>query len=194
VQQDYGGPIGMRIAEKNPDKVQAIIIQNAVSHIEGLSPLWNARKAFWAEKEKNYDAVKKNFISFEATKQRHVGNTPTPEKIDPDTYMDEYLFLNKPGMADIQLDLFHDYQNNVNSYPKWQEWMKKHQPNMLIIWGKYDPSFTVKGAWKYKEDVPSAEVHIVNGGHFALDEAASEMLSLIRSFLSKLNGDGFQNK
>jgi pimeloyl-ACP methyl ester carboxylesterase len=97
-------------------------------------------------------------------------------------------------MADIQLDLFHDYQNNVKSYPKWQEWMKKHQPNMLIIWGKYDPSFTIKGAWKYKEDVPSAEVHIVDGGHFALDEAASEMLSLIRSFLSRLNGDGFQNK
>ncbi|WP_267406569.1 MULTISPECIES: alpha/beta fold hydrolase [unclassified Chryseobacterium] len=110
VQQDYGGPIGMRIAEKNPDKIQAIIVQNAVSHIEGLSPLWETRKAFWNDKEKYYDAVKKNFISFEATKQRHIGNTPTPEKIDPDSYTDEYLFLNKPGMADIQLNLFHDYQ------------------------------------------------------------------------------------
>jgi pimeloyl-ACP methyl ester carboxylesterase len=185
IQQDYGGPIGMRIAEKNPDKVKAIIIQNAVSHIEGLSPLWDARKAFWADKEGLYEAVKKNFISFEATKQRHVGNTPTPEKIDPDSYTDEYLFLNKPGMADIQLNLFHDYQNNVKAYPKWQKWLKQHQPEMLVIWGKYDPSFTVEGAWKYKEDVPKAEVHIVNGGHFALDEAAVEISGIIKIFLSK---------
>ena len=177
----------MRIAEKNSEKVQAIIIQNAVSHIEGLSPLWDARKAFWADKKTHYDAVKKNFISFEATKQRHVGNTPAPEKIAPDSYTDEYLFLNKPGMADIQLDLFYDYQNNVKSYPRWQKWMRQHQPKMLVIWGKYDPSFAVEGAWKYKEDVPDAEVHIVNGGHFALDEAASDVLNLIRNFLLELH-------
>lgn len=187
IQQDYGGPIGMRIAERNSEKIEAIIVQNAVSHIEGLSPLWDARKAFWADKEKYYDAVKVNFISFEATRQRHIGNTPIPERIDPDTYTDEYLFLNMPGMPDIQLNLFHDYQNNVKAYPRWQEWMKQHQPKMLVIWGKYDPSFTVEGAWKYKEDVPKAEIHIVEGGHFALDEAADEIKNLIRNFLSKIN-------
>ncbi|MBF4485733.1 alpha/beta hydrolase [Flavobacterium sp. CSZ] len=186
VQQDYGGPIGMRIAEKNPQKIQAIIIQNAVSHKEGLSPLWDTRKAFWADKDKYYDAVKKNFISLEATKQRHIGNTVVPEKIDPDTYTDEYLFLNKPGMADIQLNLFHDYQNNVKLYPQWQEWLKKHQPQMLVVWGRYDPSFTVAGAWKYKEDVPGAEIHIVDGGHFALDEAEVEILSLMQNFLKEV--------
>jgi pimeloyl-ACP methyl ester carboxylesterase len=186
VQQDYGGPIGMRIAERNPEKIQAIIVQNAVSHNEGLSPLWDARKAFWADREKYNDAVKKNFISFEATKQRHIGTTPAPEKIDPDSYTDEYLFLNKPGMADIQLDLFYDYQNNVKSYSKWQEWLKKHQPEMQVIWGKYDPSFTVAGAWKYKEDVPDAEVHIVEGGHFALDEAEPAILSLMEDFLKRI--------
>lgn len=186
VQQDYGGPIGMRIAIKHPEKVQAIIVQNAVSHQEGLSPLWDTRKAFWANKEKYYDAVKKNFISLEATRQRHIGSTPNPENIDPDTYVDEYLFLNKPGMADIQLNLFHDYQSNVKSYPIWQKWLKKHQPKMLVIWGKYDPSFTVEGAWKYKVDVPAAEVHIVEGGHFALDEAEAEILKLIQNFLSAI--------
>lgn len=186
VQQDYGGPIGMRIAAKKPEKVRAIIVQNAVSHIEGLSPLWETRKAFWADKEKYYDAVKKNFISFEATKQRHLGSTPAPEKIDPDSYTDEYLFLNKPGMPDIQLELFYDYQNNVKSYPKWQQWLQKYQPKMLVIWGKYDPSFTVAGAWKYKEDVPEAEVHIVEGGHFALDEAAPEILGLMEAFLKRV--------
>ena len=187
VQQDYGGPIGMRVAEKNPGKIQAIIIQNAVSHMEGLSPLWDARKAFWANKEQNYAIVKKNFISFEATKQRHIGSTPTPEKIDPDTYTDEFLFLNKPGMADIQLNLFYDYQNNVRSYPKWQKWMREHQPKMQVIWGKYDPSFTVAGAWKYKDDVPEAEVHIVEGGHFALDEAKTVIVTLMRDFLKRVS-------
>lgn len=186
VQQDYGGPIGMRIAEKHPEKVQAIIVQNAVSHKEGLSPLWETRKAFWADKEKYYDAVKRNFLSLEATRQRHIGSTPVPEKINPDTYTDEYLFLNKPGMADIQLNLFYDYQSNVKSYPKWQKWLKKHQPKMLVIWGKYDPSFTVEGAWKYKDDIPKAEVHIVNGGHFALDEAEPEILSLMQDFLKRV--------
>lgn len=186
VQQDYGGPIGMRIAEKYPEKVQAIIVQNAVSHKEGLSPLWETRKAFWADKEKYYEAVKKNFISLEATRQRHIGSTPTPERINPDTYTDEYLFLNKPGMADIQLNLFYDYQSNVKLYPKWQEWLKKHQPKMLVIWGKYDPSFTVSGAWKYRDDVPEAEVHIVDGGHFALDEAEPEILRLIQQFLKRV--------
>ena len=186
VQQDYGGPIGMRIAEKHPERIQAIIVQNAVSHNEGLSPLWETRKAFWADKEKYYDAVKKNFVSFEATRQRHIGSTPVPERIDPDSYTDEYLFLNKPGMADIQLELFYDYQNNVRSYPKWQEWLSKHQPKMQIIWGKYDPSFTVAGAWKYKDNVPAAEVHIVEGGHFALDEAEPVILSLMQDFLKRV--------
>ena len=186
VQQDYGGPVGMRIAEKYPEKVQAIIVQNAVSHKEGLSPLWETRKAFWADKEKYYDAVKKNFISLEATKQRHIGSTPTPERINPDTYMDEFLFLNKPGMADIQLDLFYDYQSNVKLYPQWQEWLKKNQPDMLVIWGKYDPSFSVAGAWKYLDDVPKAEVHLVDGGHFALDEAEPEILRLMQQFLKRV--------
>jgi len=186
VLQDYGGPIGFRIALKNTQKVQSIIIQNAVSHIEGLSPLWETRKAFWADKEKYYEAVKKNFISLEATRQRHIGSSPHPEKIDPDTWTDEYLFLNKPGMADIQLNLFYDYQNNVKSYPLWQQWLKTNQPKLLVAWGKYDPSFTVQGAWKYKDDVKDAKVFIVNGGHFALDEAAPEVLHLMRDFLKEV--------
>jgi pimeloyl-ACP methyl ester carboxylesterase len=186
VQQDYGGPIGMRIAVKNPEKIQGIIIQNAVCHVEGLSPLWETRKAFWADKEKYYNAVKKNFISLEATKQRHIGTSPHPERIDPDLYTDEYLFLNKEGMADIQLALFYDYQSNIKLYAQWQEWLKKYQPKMQVIWGKYDPSFTVTGAWKYKEDVANAEIHIVSGGYFALDEAKDEIIVLMRSFLEKI--------
>ncbi|MET7257131.1 alpha/beta fold hydrolase [Dyadobacter fermentans] len=185
IHQDYGGPIGMRIAEKHPEKVKAIIVQNAVCHEEGLSSLWDTRKAFWANKSKYYEAVKKNFISLEATKQRHLGSTPMPQLIDPDTYVDEYRFLNQPGMVDIQLNLFHDYQSNIKSYPKWQKWLQQHQPKMQVIWGKYDLSFTVEGAFKYKEDVSSAEVHIVEGGHFALDEQKIKILTLMQDFLSR---------
>ena len=183
VMQDYGGPIGLRLAERHPEKIQVLIMQNAVCHQEGLSPLWDTRKAYWAHKEQYYETVRQNFISFEATRQRHLGTTPTPEKIDPDTYTDEYLFLNKPGMAAIQLNLFYDYQTNVQLYPRWQAWLRERQPLLLVIWGKYDSSFTVAGAWQYQQDVPTAKVHLVAGGHFALDEASTEIVFLMRRFM-----------
>lgn len=96
-------------------------------------------------------------------------------------------FLNQPGMTDIQLNLFYDYQTNVQAYPRWQAWLRQHQPKMLVVWGKYDQSFTVAGTWKYKEDVPTAEVHLMEGGHFALDEAKDEILTLMRRFLQTLH-------
>ena len=183
--QDYGGPIGMRMAVAHPEKVQAIIIQNAVSHEEGLSPLWVVRREFWKDRAGHEAAVRKGFISLEATRQRHVGTSPAPEKINPDTWQDEYYFLNQPGQVDIQTDLFFDYQHNVESYPVWQKWLRDHQPPMLVVWGRYDPSFTVAGAEGYRKEVPGAEVHILNAGHFALDEKADEIIRLTEAFLEK---------
>jgi pimeloyl-ACP methyl ester carboxylesterase len=184
--QDYGGPIGMRMAVAHPEKVQAIIIQNAVSHEEGLSPLWEVRRQFWKDRAGHEAAMRKNFISLEATRQRHVATSPAPEKINPDTWQDEHYFLNQPGQVDIQTDLFFDYQQNVESYPQWQKWLREHQPRMLILWGRYDPSFTVAGAEGYRKDVPTAEVHILDAGHFALDEKADEIIRLTGAFLEKL--------
>lgn len=181
--QDYGGPIGMRLAIAHPERVQSIIIQNAVSHQEGLSPLWEKRKAFWQDRPANEEALKKNFTSPEATRQRHIGTSPHPETIDPDSWNDELAWLHKPGVLEAQLDLFYDYQNNVASYPKFQEWLREHQPRLLVVWGKYDPSFTVAGAEAYKKDVPKAEVHILDAGHFALDDDAPEVARYIRAFL-----------
>jgi len=182
--QDYGGPIGFRLALAHPERVQALVIQNAVAHEQGLSDLWVSRKAFWADRAAHEAAVRANLLSLEATRQRHVGRSPHPERIDPETWEGEYALLTRPGMIDIQLDLFHDYRTNVASYPKWQAYLRDVQPPTLVVWGKHDPSFTVAGAVAYGEDLPEAEVHLLDAGHFALDEAAPQIAELIRSFLA----------
>jgi pimeloyl-ACP methyl ester carboxylesterase len=182
--QDYGGPIGFRIAIKHPERVQAIIIQNAVSHEVGLSPLWETRRAFWRDRKGHEAALRANFLSLESTRQRHVGTDPHPETINPDTWTDEFAFLNRPGEADVQLDLFYDYQTNVEKYPSFQKYLKDHQPPMLVVWGRYDPSFTVAGAKAYADDVPTAEVHLLDAGHFALDQKSPEIIALIETFMA----------
>lgn len=186
--QDYGGPVGFRMALAHPDRVRAIIIQNAVSHEQGLSPLWNARRRYWADPAHELDALKANFTSFDATRQRHIGTSPHPERYDPDAWTDEFAFLSRPGQADIQATLFLDYRTNVASYPKWQKWLRETQPPMLVVWGQYDPSFTVAGATAYRDDVPGADVHIIEAGHFALDEATDEIAVRVRNFLERLDG------
>ena len=181
--QDYGGPVGFRMALAHPEKVQAMIIQNAVSHGEGLSSLWAVRRAFWKDRAMHEADVRANLLSLEATRKRHVGTSPDVSLYNPDLWVDEYYFLNQPGQADIQLDLFYDYQNNVRSYPKWQQWLRDHKPPLLVIWGRYDTSFTVAGAEAYKKDDPRAEVHILDAGHFALDLKPKEIIGLIQSFM-----------
>ncbi len=185
--QDYGGPIGFRLALAHPERVRGMIIQNAVAHIEGLGPAWEARKAYWQDRAANEASFMAGFTSLEACRQRHVGTSPHPERYNPDTWTDEFASLQRPGQYKIQADLFYDYRNNVASYPKWQAWLRQHQPPMLVVWGKYDPSFTVAGAGAYARDVPNAEVHMLDAGHFALDEAVDEIADLVRAFLAKLN-------
>ena len=184
--QDYGGPVGFRLALAHPERVRAIIIQNAVSHEQGLSPLWDARRKYWADPVHELANLKANFTSLEATRLRHVGSSPRPERYDPDTWTDEFAFLSRPGQADIQATLFLDYRTNVASYPLWQKWLREVQPPTLVVWGKYDPSFTVAGATAYGDDVPKAAIHFLDAGHFALDEATDEIASLVRNFLEHL--------
>ena len=184
--QDYGGPVGFRLALAHPERVQALIIQNAVAHEEGLSPLWETRRAFWRDRAAYEDRLRANFTSLEATKQRHLGTSPHPERYDPDSWTDEYAFLSRPGQAAIQSNLFYDYRTNVEDYPRWQEYLRKHQPPTLVLWGKYDASFTVAGATAYGRDLPDAEIHILDAGHFAMDEALDEIADLARRFLASL--------
>jgi pimeloyl-ACP methyl ester carboxylesterase len=185
--QDYGGPVGFRLAVVHPERVRAIIIQNATSHEQGLSPLWSARRKYWADPLHELEALRAKFTSLEATRQRHIGTSPHPERYDSDTWGDEYAFLSRPAQADIQATLFLDYRTNVASYPLWQKWLREVQPPTLVVWGKYDPSFTVAGATAYSNDVPKAEIHLLEAGHFALDEATDDIAVLVRSFLERLN-------
>ena len=181
--QDYGGPVGFRMALNHPERVEALIVQDAVAHNEGLGTNWNPRRIFWADRVANENMLRANLLSLEATRTRHVGSDPNVERYDPDLWADEFAFLSKPVQADIQSDLFYDYRTNVDSYPKWQAWMREKQPRLLVLWGKYELSFDPSEPEAYRRDVPKAEVHIVDGGHFALDTAADEIAALVRNFV-----------
>ena len=130
-------------------------------------------------------ALRENFLSLAATRQRHLGSDPNTTEYDPDLWTDEFAFLSRPGQDDIQTDLFYDYRTNVASYPAWQNWLRRHQPPLLVIWGRYDPSFQTEEAEAYHRDVPDAEVHVLNAGHFALDVKADEIAALTTDFLSR---------
>jgi pimeloyl-ACP methyl ester carboxylesterase len=183
--QDYGGPVGFRLAIAHPERVQAMIVQNAVAHEAGLGPLWETRRAYWANRAANEAALRANLLSLNATRQRHIGNSPHPERYDPDLWTDEFAFLSQPGQDQIQSDLFYDYRTNVASYPQWQAWLREHRPPLLVLWGIYDPSFVVAGAEAYRNDVPDAQVHLLSAGHFALDEAPNEVADLTDAFLAR---------
>jgi pimeloyl-ACP methyl ester carboxylesterase len=183
--QDYGGPVGFRMALAHPDRIEALIVQDAVAHNEGLGANWKTRRTFWADRAAHEADLRENLLSFATTRTRHVGSDPNPDKYDPDLWTDEYAFLSKAGQADIQSDLFYDYRTTVESYPKWQAWMQKTQPRLLVLWGKYDLSFDLSEPEAYRRDVPGAEVHVLDAGHFALDTAADEIADLIRQFMAK---------
>ena len=184
--QDYGGPVGFRMALARPERVEALIVQDAVAHNEGLGTNWAARRAFWADRAANESMLRTNLLSLATTRTRHVGNDPNVERYNPDLWDDEFAFLSKPGQAEIQSDLFYDYRTNVDAYSKWQAWMREKQPRLLVVWGKYELSFDPSEPEAYRRDVPKAEVHIVDGGHFALDTAADEIAGLVRGFVGSV--------
>ena len=181
--QDYGGPVGFRMALAHPDRIEALIVQDAVAHNEGLGANWKLRRAFWADRAANEGTLRTNLLSLATTRTRHVGSDPNVERYDPDLWTDEFAFLSQPGQADIQSDLFYDYRTNVDAYPKWQAWMRERDPRLLVIWGRYDLSFDLSEPEAYRRDVPHADVHVLDAGHFALDTAANEIATLVRNFL-----------
>ncbi len=181
---DYGGPVGFRMALAHPERLEALIIQDAVAHDEGLGENWKARRAFWADRAAYESTLRATLLSPETTRTRHVGSDPAVERYDPDLWTDEIAFLSQSGQADIQSDLFYDYRTNVAAYPTWQAWMREHRPRLLVIWGHYDLSFELSEPEAYRRDVPDADVHVLAAGHFALDTAADEIAGLIRGFIS----------
>jgi pimeloyl-ACP methyl ester carboxylesterase len=181
--QDYGGPVGFRLALAHPERTLALIVQDAVAHNEGLGANWQTRRAFWADRAANEDALRANLLSLATTRTRHVGSDPNVERYDPDLWTDEFAFLSQPGQADIQSDLFYDYRTNVEAYPRWQAWLREMQPRLLVLWGQYDLSFEPSEPHAYLREVPNAEVHVLAAGHFALDTAADEIAGLMHGFL-----------
>ena len=181
---DYGGPVGFQIFLAHPERVQALIIQNANAYKEGLGAKWASIAQYWADPTahpKVFDA----FVSLAATEQRHTLGTSHPDRYNPDTWTDEYDHLSRPGQREIQADLLYDYRTNVTSYPAWQAWLREHKPPTLVVWGRNDPSFIAAGGEAFRRDLPDAEIHRLDAGHFALDEKNDEIAGLILEFLAK---------
>jgi pimeloyl-ACP methyl ester carboxylesterase/predicted ester cyclase len=183
--QDYGGPVGFRLALAHPERVEALVIQNAVAHEEGLSAAWGLRRAFWRDRAAHEAEVRRAMLSLDTARARHL-HGPHQEFIDPDTWRDEHAFLSREGMDRIQLELAYDYGTNVAAYPAWQAWLRESQPALLVAWGRHDPLFTERGAWAYRDEVPAAEVHLLEAGHFALDLEADVIAQLVDGFLSRI--------
>lgn len=181
---DYGGPVGFRIISAHPERLHALIIQNANAYKEGLGTKWASIVQYWTD-PKAHPEVFDAFVSLTATEQRHTLGTSHPEHYNPDTWTDEYVHLSKPGQREIQAELLYDYRTNVALYVSWQAWLREHKPPTLVVWGRNDPSFIGPGGEAYKRDVPEAEIHLLDAGHFALDEENDEIARLILAFLAK---------
>jgi pimeloyl-ACP methyl ester carboxylesterase len=183
--QDYGGPIGFRMALSTPERVQALIIQNAVLHEEGLTAVWNLRRAYWAQRAQNEPKIREGMHSVQAGVARHIGGRANPDRFNPDLWMDELAFLKRPGMDAIQLDLVYDYQSNVRAYPKWQAYLRDRRPPTLVVWGIHDPIFSVDGAQAIAREQPDAEIRWLEAGHFAINDQPDAIAEYIRTFLRR---------
>lgn len=182
---DYGAPVGYRLALKHPDRVTGLIVQNGNAYEEGLREFWDPIKAYWAEGTKERREALSSLVTLETTKFQYTDGVKDLTRISPDNWVHDQALLDRPGNKDIQLDLFHDYGSNVPLYPQFQQFFRDHKPPTLIVWGKNDKIFPEEGAHPYLRDLPEAELHILDTGHFALEDKLDEMAPLIRSFLDR---------
>jgi len=181
---DYGAPTGFRLAAAHPERVTAIITQNGNAYEEGLGDAWKPIKAYWNDgSEKNRDALRP-FLTLEATKDQWVHGSDE-SLVSPDSYMLDYAYLSRPGIAEIQLDLFYDYRTNVALYPSWQAYFRKSKPPLLAVWGKNDVFFIPPGAEAFKRDIPDAEVKFVDSGHFAIATHSAYIADQITDFMHR---------
>lgn len=180
---DYGAPIGYRLAVKHPEKIESLIVQNGNAYDEGLGEFWEPLKAYWGEPSgKNKDALRK-FLNVDATRWQYTHGVKNENAISPDNWLLDQSLLERLGNKEIQLQLFYDYRSNPPLYPKWQEYFRKYQPPTLVVWGRNDPIFLREGAILYQRDLKNIEVHLLNTGHFALEEEGELIAELISRFL-----------
>lgn len=182
---DYGAPIGYRLALKHPDRVQSLIVQNGNAYTEGLAAFWDPIKAYWAEDTLERREALAHLVTLELTKFQYTDGMADVSRISPDNWINDQALLDRPGNREIQLDLFHDYGSNVPLYPDFQAFFRRYKPPTLIVWGKNDVIFPEAGAHPYLRDLPDAEMHILDSGHFALEDQLHVMAPLIHDFLSR---------
>ena len=183
---DYGSPVGFRLFVKHPDKIQAIISQDGNAYEEGLSPFWaEFLVPYWKDRNPETEKKARELLTIEITKFQYTKGFRNPENVSPDTYTLDQMNLDRPGNQDIQLALFYDYRTNVQQYPQWHETLRKVKPPVLAVWGKNDPIFIPPGAEAFKRDVPNAEVHFLDTGHFALEEDLDLIAKYMLAFLAK---------
>ena len=181
---DYGAPVGFRLAVAHPERVQTLVIQNGNAYEEGLQEFWNPIKAYWQDKTPENADKLREFLTIDATKWQYTHGVRDPEAISPDNWNIDQLFLDRPGNKEIQLALFYSYGSNPPLYPQWQAYLREHQPPTLITWGKNDYIFPESGAHPYKQDLKDLEFHLLDTGHFALEEEGDAIANYIDNFLS----------
>ncbi|MGS2809543.1 alpha/beta fold hydrolase [Nocardia sp. MW-W600-9] len=185
--QDYGAPIGLRIASRNPERVTAIITQSGNAYMEGFTPFWEVLFAHANDRVTHEPEVRK-LLELDATKWQYTHGVPADRLplVSPDTWTLDQAYLDRPGNKEIQLQLFFDYKNNLDGYPAFQKYFAEHRPPTLIAWGEHDEIFAADGARAYLRDLPDAELHLLDAGHFALETHGSEIAALIRDFLGRV--------
>jgi pimeloyl-ACP methyl ester carboxylesterase len=182
--QDYGAPVGYRIAFKNQDAITGIVVQNGNAYVEGIGAAFDPMKPFWAERNAETEKPVRDLLKKETTIFQYTHGTKDSSLINPDAYTVDQLFLDRPGNDAIQLSLLHDYQNNLAKYDGWHEFFRSKRPKTLIVWGKNDPFFTVEGAQAYLRDIPKAELHLLDTGHFALEDSSDFIAKQIIRFFA----------
>ena len=185
---DYGAPVGYRLALKHPDRVTALVIQNGNAYEEGLRDFWKPLRAYWQSASKENREALRPFTAIEGTKWQYTHGVKDPSLISPDAWTLDQAGLDRPGNAEIQLDLFYDYRTNLPLYPKFQAWFREKQPPTLIVWGKNDQIFPAEGATPYRRDLPEAELHLLDAGHFALETHGAEIAARMLDFLGRKLG------
>jgi pimeloyl-ACP methyl ester carboxylesterase len=182
---DYGAPVGWRIALKHPERVTGFIVQNGNAYEEGLKDFWDPIKQYWNDGSDASRHALKSLLMLDTTIFQYTDGVSDRTRVAPDNWIHDQALLDRPGNNDIQLDLFFDYRTNLPLYPAVQAYFREHRPPMLIVWGKNDVIFPADGAHPYKRDLPDVEFHLLDTGHFALEDKADEMIPLIRDFLAR---------
>lgn len=183
--QDYGGPVGFRLAVRNPGKIQALIVQNSNAYLDGLAEAAAPLRLYGETRDPKIAETLRGFLTLETTKYQYTHGAKNLNKISPDTWSHVQPLLDRTGNREIQLALFADYSSNVKSYSVWQEYLRKNQPPTLVVWGKNDPFFTLKNIEGFQRDLKEPEIHLLDGGHFALEEYTDEIARHITQFLAK---------